>query len=223
MQRGRPETCMSASPAGPQPNREREDKYEVTPLELFFDLVFVFAISQLSHYWLEHLTWRGTAEMLVLLLSILGVWAYTSWAATLIRVDRPGTARMILTVTLLGLFMNAAVPRAFTPWGWAFVAPFLLIQLGRTVWTIANVPDAISREHFFRVLVWLIVTTPLWLAGALVDPGVRLRYWGLAAGVDLVGFWLAHPVPGSRLHSRHVEFAGHHMLERCRLFLIIAL
>src|SRR5262244_474802 len=131
---------MNAVPGRPLENHAPEEKYEVSSLEIFFDLVFVFAVSQLSRYWLEHLTWRGTAEMLVLLLSILGVWAYTSWAATLIRVDRPGTARMILTVTLLGLFMNAAVPAAFTPRGWTFVAPFLLIQLGRTVWTIANVP-----------------------------------------------------------------------------------
>ena len=53
----------------PHPARNPEDKYEVTPLELFFDLVFVFGISQLSHHWLEHLTWRGTAEVVVLLLA----------------------------------------------------------------------------------------------------------------------------------------------------------
>jgi low temperature requirement protein LtrA len=54
-----------------QPN----DEYEVTPIELFFDLMFVFAVSQLSHHWLEHMTWRGAAETVVLLLPGLGVWS----------------------------------------------------------------------------------------------------------------------------------------------------
>ncbi len=55
-----------------------EEEYEVTPLELFFDLVFVFAVSQLSHHLLSHLSWRGAAETLVMLLAILTVWSYTS-------------------------------------------------------------------------------------------------------------------------------------------------
>ena len=50
-----------------------DQKYEVTPLELFFDLVFVFAVAQLSHHLLEHLSWRGAAETLVLLLAVSAV------------------------------------------------------------------------------------------------------------------------------------------------------
>jgi low temperature requirement protein LtrA len=205
------------------PDREHDQKYEVTPLELFFDLVFVFAVSQLSHHWLEHLTWRGAAEVLVMLLPILTVWSYTSWAATMIPADRSKTLWMVLWVMLLGLFMNASVTTAFTSSAWPFVIPFLLIQLGRTVWTIVNAPVAVYREHYFRVLVWQFATTPMWIAGAAADPKARVLWWGLAAGLDLAGTWLAHPVPGRRLHSENVAFAGGHMLERCRLFLIIAL
>jgi low temperature requirement protein LtrA len=126
------------------PDREHDQKYEVTPLELFFDLVFVFAVSQLSHHWLEHLTWRGAADVLVMLLPILTVWSYTSWAATMIPADRSKTLWMVLSVMLLGLFINASVTTAFTSSGWPFVIPFLLIQLGRTVWTIVNAPVAIE-------------------------------------------------------------------------------
>jgi low temperature requirement protein LtrA len=103
------------------------------------------------------------------------------------------------------------------------MVPFLLIQLGRTVWTIASADDPRFREHFIRVLIWLIATAPLWIAGAAVDAETRLLYWGPAAAIDLAGTWLAHPVPGRRLYSEHVGFSGSHMLERCRLFLIIAL
>jgi hypothetical protein len=65
--------------AVPSLSRAPDQRYEVTPLELFFNLVFVFAVSQLSHHFLEHLTWRGAAETLVMLIAVFGVWAYTSF------------------------------------------------------------------------------------------------------------------------------------------------
>jgi low temperature requirement protein LtrA len=201
----------------------REQKYEVTPLELFFDLVFVFGVSQLSQHLFTHLSWRGAAETAVMLLAIFAVWFTTSWSATLVRVDQSRTRWLVLAVMLLGLFMNASVTRAFTTSGWAFVIPLLLIQLGRTVWTLVNSTTAVLREHYLRTLIWLIATTPLWTTGATVDADARLLWWALAAGIDQIGRWLAHPIPGRRLHSENVEFDADHMLERCRLFLLIAL
>jgi low temperature requirement protein LtrA len=55
-----------------------QQEYRVTPLELFFDLVFVFGVSQLSHHLLSQLSWRGAAETLVMLLAIFAVWFSTS-------------------------------------------------------------------------------------------------------------------------------------------------
>src|SRR4051812_2098 len=69
---------------------------EVNPIELFFDLVFVFGISQLSHPLLEHLSWRAAAESLVMLIAVLTVWSYTSWAATMVPPERPSARWMIL-------------------------------------------------------------------------------------------------------------------------------
>jgi len=208
------------SPSTPQ---IPDQKYEVTPLELLFDLVFAFALSQLSLHLLTHLSWRGAAETLVMLLAIFAVWFTTSWSATLIRADQSRTVWLVLAVMLLGLFMNAAVTRAFTTSGWAFVIPLLLIQLGRTIWTRVNSTDAVLREHYFRTLLWLIATTPLWIAGAAMSPKARVLWWALAAGIDQIGRWLAHPIPGRRLRSENVEFNADHMLERCRMFLLIAL
>jgi low temperature requirement protein LtrA len=104
------------------------DKDEVSPLKLFFDVVFVFAVAQLSHHLLEHLTWRGAAETLVMLIAVFGVWSYTSFEATLLNVGRSQTQWMLLAVMLVGLFMNAAVEHAFDTGGWALVVPLLLIQ-----------------------------------------------------------------------------------------------
>lgn len=202
---------------------QTERRYEVTLLELFFDLVFVFAVSQLSRHLLEHLTWRGVAESVVMLLAIFAVWAYTSWAATLVRAERSPTRWMVLAVMLVGLFMNAAVTRAFGDTGWYFAVPLVATQIGRTLWTIAYSPDPYYRNHFVRVLLWLAVTAPVWLAGAAAEAEARLCCWTIAAGIDLVGTWLGHPVPGRWLRSENVPFDADHMLERCRLFLIIAL
>lgn len=196
---------------------------EVTPLELFFDLVFAFAVSQLSHHLQMHVSWRGAAESLVMLLTILTVWSYTSWAATMIRVDVAGARWMMLAVMFSGLFMNASVTSAFTSSGWSFVSPLLAIQLGRTVWTIVVAPDVLHRQHYWRVLVWFGVTTPLWIAGAIYAAEDRLFWWAAATGIELLGTFFAHPVPGWKLESENVEFDADHMLERCRLFLLIAL
>ncbi len=210
---------MTAQPVHDNPER----RYEVTPLELFFDLVFAFALSQLSQHLLTHLSWRGAAETAVTLLAVFAVWFTTSWSATLVRVDQSRTRWLVLAVMLLGLFMNASVTKAFTTSGWPFVIPLLLIQLGRTVWTLLNSTTVVLREHYFRTLLWLIATTPLWIAGAAFNTEARVLWWALAAGIDQIGRWLAHPIPGRRLHSENVEFDADHMLERCRLFLLIAL
>jgi low temperature requirement protein LtrA len=198
-------------------------KHEVTPLELLFDLVFAFAVSQLSQHLFTHLSWRGGAETLVMLLAVFAAWFTTSWSATLIRADQSRTRWLMLSVMLFGLFMNASVTRAFTTSGWVFVIPLMMIQLGRAIWTLINSTDLVLREHYFRTLLWLIATTPLWIAGAAGNTEARLVWWALAAGIDEAGRWLAHPIPGRRLRSENVEFDADHMLERCRLFLLIAL
>ena len=166
---------------------------------------------------------RGAAETLVMLLAIFAVLFTTSWSATMIRADQSRIRWLMLVVMLLGLFMKASVTRAFTFSGWAFVIPLLMIQLGRTVWTLVNSTSAVFREHYIRTLIWVIATTPLWTTGAAADAEARLLWWALAAGIDQIGRWLAHPVPGRRLRSENVGFDAGHMLERCRLFLLIAL
>jgi low temperature requirement protein LtrA len=195
----------------------------VSPLELFFDLVFVFAVSQLSHHLLDHLTWRGAAETLVLLIGVFGIWSGTSFEATLLHIARSHARWLLLAVMLVGLFMNAAIADAFEVGGWAFVVPLLVIQAGRSILMVVVAPTRMLREHYARLLCWILATAPLWIVGAISDAESRLLWWSGAAAIDLAGTWLAHPLPGRMLRSEHVEFDANHMLERCRLFLIIAL
>jgi len=81
--------------AAPSNQTIPERTYEVTALEIFFDLVF--AVSQLSSHLLEHLSWRGAAETLVMLLAVFVVWSYTSWAATMFPADQPRTKWLMLS------------------------------------------------------------------------------------------------------------------------------
>ena len=204
-------------------SEQQSEEYKVAPIELFFDLIFVFAFIQLSHNLAEHLSWRGAVETGILLVAVLTVWSYTSWAATMIPVHKTTSSLMVLSVTILGLLMNASINKAFGAASWSFVIPLLAIQIGRTIWTIVYAPDKHYKEHFIRVLVWLLVSTPLWIMGALEDSEARLYWWLAAALLELLGSYLAHPLPGKRLHSEKLPFDAEHMLERYNLFLIIAL
>jgi low temperature requirement protein LtrA len=195
----------------------------VSPLELFFDLVFVFAVSQLSHHLLDHLSWRGAAETLVLPIAVFGIWSGTSFEATLLHIARSHARWLLLAVMLVGLFLNVAIADAFETGGWAFVVPLLVIQAGRSILMVVVAPTRMLREHYGRLLCWIIATAPLWIVGAISDAESRLLWWSGAAVIDLAGTWLAHPLPGRVLRSEHVDFDANHMLERCRLFLIIAL
>lgn len=184
-----------------------EQKYEVTPLELFFDLVFAFAVSQLSLYLLTHLSWRGAAETLVMMMAIFTVWFTTSWSATMIRADQSRTRWLVLGVMLLGLFMNASVTMAFTTSGWAFVIPLLLIQLGRTVWTLINSTNTVLRDHYFRTLLWVIATTPLWDNGRCRKCGSPLAVVGAGrrdrSDRQVIG--ASHSWPAAAVRERRVR------------------
>ncbi|MDN5796834.1 MAG: low temperature requirement protein A [Intrasporangium sp.] len=194
---------------------------EVSPLELFYDLVFVFAVSQLSHHLLEHLSWRGAAETAVMLVAVFGVWAATSFDVTALDVARSRTKVVLVVLMLLGLFMNAGITDAFGHTGWTFVVPLLVVLLGHNVVMALLAPTPVLRAHYARALVWAVATAPLWLLGAAAAPASRPAWWAAAALVELLGFWLAHPLPGRRLQSEHLDIDAEHMLERLRLFLII--
>ncbi|MDI2031784.1 low temperature requirement protein A [Saccharopolyspora sp. TS4A08] len=203
--------------------RSRWAHREVSPLELFFDLVFVLAVSQLTHHLIEHLTWHGAAETLLLLVAVCGVWAFTSFEVTMLDVERRATRAVTAGVMGCGLFMNAGIAHAFADGPWLFVIPMLAALAGAAGFAALRAPSPELREHFRRVLVWIAASMPFWLVGAGLDAEWRMRLWGVAALIDLVGTWTAHPVPRRALRSTSVPFDASHMLERMRLFLIILL
>lgn len=195
----------------------------VTRVELFFDLVFVFALSQLSHHLLEHLSWLGAGETFVLLLAVYKVWVYTTWSATLLDSSLREVQWMLLIVMLVTLFMNASIDSSFGAFGWLFVACYLAVQLGRGAWILTAGLDKTTHNHFVRTLTWGCMSAPFWIAGVFFDAVLRLMIWGVAAAIDLLGHMLAHRLPGRKTEGSRVPLPGERMFERFGLFYLIAL
>lgn len=206
------------------PRDDHAFQREVGPLELFFDLVFVFAISQMAHHLVVNLSWRGVAEIFIVLVAVCGVWAFTSFEVTLLDIEHAGTRTLAVITMGLGLFMNAGIAHAFDDSAWLFVTPMLIALIGPGVYAARVAPTAPLREHYRRVLAWFGASTPLWILGAMTDDHPRrLVLWEIAAVIDLVGSWTAHPTPRRATHTQAHSFDGGHILERMRLFLIILL
>jgi low temperature requirement protein LtrA len=194
-------------------------------LELFYDLVFVFAITQLSHFLLHHYTLRGAVETGLLLLAIWWVWIYTTWALNWLDPQRGPVRVMVYASMLLGLFMSMSVERAFEDRGLAFALSFVAMQLGRslfTAWCFTGNPA--QRNNFLRISAWFVPSGVFWVAGALAGPDARLAIWGLALAIEYLGpvarFWTPGLGPSS---TREWDVRGEHMAERCGLFVIICL
>jgi low temperature requirement protein LtrA len=202
---------------------EGEDR--VQPVELFFDLVYVFAITQLSHLLLGSLTVRGALETLVLLLAVWWAWVYTSWFTNWFDPNQLAVRLLLVTVMALSLVMSAAIPDAFGDGGWQFAGAYVAIQVGRTGWASLVLGGRHElTPNLRRVAAWAVFSGVLWLAGAAVSRDARLVVWGLAAAVDYGGPAAGFVTPGlGRSTAADWMISGGHIAERCQLFVIIAL
>src|SRR5918999_3113390 len=104
---------------GPLRTRDSGEQ-RVTPLELFFDLVYVFAVTQLSHLLLDHLTVRGGLETLLLLSVVWSAWVGTTWVTNWFDPDRLPVRLMLAAVMLASFLMSVAIPEAFGERGLMF-------------------------------------------------------------------------------------------------------
>jgi low temperature requirement protein LtrA len=198
----------------------------VTYVELFFDLVFVFAITQLSHFLLEHFTALGAIETLLLLLPVWWVWIFTSWATNWLDPRFTSVRLMLFALMLAGLVLSTSLPKALDTRGLAFAAAYVFMQVGRCLfilWALRR-HSAGNFRNFQRITAWLVLGGVFWIAGGVTEGGMRLALWGAALFIEYlsptVGFW----VPGlGRSKTAEWDVEGSHMAERCGLFIIIAL
>ncbi len=208
--------------------RQRGEHLEskVTNIELFFDLVFVYAVTQLSHTLLHQLNLVGALQVLLLFLAVWWVWIFTGWVTNWLDPERSMVRVALLTLMLAGLLLSIAIPDAFGERGMLFAGAYVFMQVGRTLfmlWAIGDAAPANTR-NFQRIAVWLLVSGILWLIGGWLDGQTRAACWVAALLLEYLGPAMMFRVPGlGRSSTADWNVDGGHLAERCSQFVIIAL
>jgi low temperature requirement protein LtrA len=198
----------------------------VTYAELFFDLVFVFAVTQISHTLLAHFTPLGVLQVTLLFLAVWWVWVFTSWITNWLNPEKTPVRLLLFAMMLGGLVLSTSIPTAFDGRGLWFAIAYAAMQVGKTVFLWVSTPPSrpAARMNAIRITAWLSMSALFWIAGGVAEGESRLVLWAIALVIEYVSpaarFWI--PRYGASSVADWV-IEGGHMAERCALFVIIAL
>jgi low temperature requirement protein LtrA len=218
-------TATATAPTRHLRPRRVGETQQTTTVELFFDLVYVFAVTQLSHQILDDPSVAGVARAAFLLLVVWWAWIYTTWMANWFDPASSAVAGVLTAVMLASLLMAAALPEAFGERALLFAGSYVALQVGRN----AAAAALLKRRHrlrdvFERLVVWSAASGVLWLAGAALDGDQRLLLWLPALAVELTAPAVRYWLPGrGRAATADWDVEGAHFAERCQVFIIIAL
>jgi low temperature requirement protein LtrA len=189
----------------------------VTPLELFFDLVFVFALTQVTGFLADHLTWIGMLQGATLLVVLWWAWGGYSWLTNAVPAEEVISARLvILTAMAAMLVASLAVPDAFGQYGVLFGLAYFVVRLLHVVLFVlatGNTPE--TQQAFLRLTPGFLLAPALLIPAGFVDGFAQGTLWAVALAIDL-GVSLVRGVSGFRVHAGH-------FVERYGLIVIIAL
>src|SRR5260370_32057616 len=148
----------------------------VTYAELFFDLVFVFAVTQVSHTLLGRLTPLGLAQTTLLFLAVWWVWVYTSWITNWLNPERTPVRILLFSLMLGGLVLSTSIPQAFESRGLWFAVAYAAMQVGKTVFLWVSTPRSrtLARMNAIRITAWLSMSAVFWIAGGIAEGQPRL-------------------------------------------------
>ncbi|MCW4352970.1 low temperature requirement protein A [Hoyosella sp. YIM 151337] len=203
--------------------RRRRD-HSVGAIELFFDLVYVFTIIQLSHYLLYDVSFRGAAEALVLFFAVWWGWNYTAWAMNWLDPDHAGVRGLLAVLMFAALVMAIAIPDAFADSAALFVGGYVFLQLVRSAFMVWAFRGQLMARNYAQLLSWSVFASIFWISGVFLPDDLRLVAWIVAVALDylapLAGFYLPRIGATSMADWPLTE---EHLAERNRLFFIIAL
>ena len=200
--------------------------HRVTYAELFFDLVFVFAVTQIAHTLLAHFTPLGVLQVTLLFLAVWWVWVFTTWITNWLDPEQTPVRLLLFAMMLGGLVLSTSIPTAFDGRGLWFAIAYVAMQVGKTVFLWVSTPPSrmLARMNAIRITAWLSMSAVFWIAGGLAEGQSRLVLWAIALVIEYmspaVRFWIPRYGPSS-VADWVIE--GGHMAERCALFVIIAL
>jgi low temperature requirement protein LtrA len=201
-----------------------------TFLELFFDLVFVFALTRVSQRLLVDLTSQRrivlteAGQTLLLLLALLMVWYVTAWFTDLYDPQRP-EIQLVVAGTMFGaLVMAVAVPEGFGRRGLGFAGAYVAIHLGRALVLVPLLRGHEAQRRSAAVHLWFAVSAVPWIVGAIFPESLaRGVLWTLALAIDYTGAMLLWPAPWVRRTPSQWPVVAEYLSERYRQFFIIAL
>jgi low temperature requirement protein LtrA len=205
--------------------RTAEGEQRATFFELFFDLVYVFAVTQLSHHLLGDITWSRGAETAFMLVALYWAWNYTTWMTNWFDPDTVPVRLVLVFVMLASLLMAVAIPEGFGGHALLFACAYSGLQIGRNAFVVAVTPRGVFNQNFRHILAWSVLSAPLWVAGGIVDAeSLRWVLWLGALGLDLAAPLAAYWLPGTgSTPMSQWQIEGAHFGERFQLFVIIAL
>ena len=204
--------------------RARAGAERVTNIELFFDLVYVFAVTQISHYLLAHPTVTGALRSGLLLVMIWLIWAYTTWVTNWLDPDKIAVRLLLLVLAGASLIMSAALPGAFATRGLAVGAAYAGMQIGRSAFAVIALRGRPLQRNYQRILAWCLISGALALAGGFAAADLRAGLWVAAVFVDVLGGAVGFYTPWlGRSTTQEWTIEGTHFAERCQAFILIAL
>lgn len=197
--------------------------HSVTTLELFFDLVFVFALTQVTALMAHDLSWHGVLRGVLLIGLLWWSWIGFSWLCNLVKADE-GSVRGVLLMAMGAMFViGLAIPEAFhdlpggLPGPVVIVCAYFAFRALHLVmfWLIAD-GDRVLRRTLLRFAPSMLVATALLLAASQAHGRTQTLLWALALAADY-GLTYLIDARGWRFHS------AHHFAERHGLIIIVAL
>ena len=206
-----------SSPTGLHPLKDERtgSGEEVTPLELFFDLFFVFAMTQVSSYLGHHLTWFGIIRGIALLAVLWWAWVTYSWLTNAVPAEEALPARLVVLAAMAAMLVVAlAVPDAFGDDGVLFgLAYFIVRVLHVVLYALATDPE--TRTAIIRLAPGFLLGPALLVPAGFLDGPIQGAVWLAAIALDY-GTPLVRGVSGFTIQASH-------FVERHQLILIIAL
>ena len=196
---------------------ERAQEHQVTPLELFFDLVFVFAITQVTSLLAHDPTWHGVLRGMLVLVALWWAWTGYAWLTSTMDVDEGGVRLAMLASMGAMLFAALAAPAAFTHDAVLFGVSYLLVRLLHVVlYAIVGRDDPDLLGAVLRFAPTAIVGASLIVVAGFFHGDERVAIWLIALAIDYVGPAIIGP-------GRGWHIAPEHFAERHGLIVLIAL
>ncbi len=196
---------------------EHDAEHQVTPLELFFDLVFVFAMTQVTFLLAHQPTWTGVFHGMLVLAAVWWAWAVYAWLTSTTDVDEGGVRLTMLAGMAAMLVAALAVPGAFSDDAVLFgVAYFAVRALHLVLSAIVSRGDPVQLAALVRFVPTALLGATLIIVAGFLDGSTRAAVWVVALAIDYLGPVVIGVANGWRV-------APDHFAERHGLIVLIAL